>query len=331
MWRRSKSPRGRDGQLNKQAALEQFHRFFGFDSSEKVLHVCACGLKSSKNSGGFFSGSKSTIEGILYGSTNHLSFIDPRNKKLQTKLPLENVTAIRPGMDSTSLQVETSERKHYFVDFKDRNESMGRFMEIWTQHQSRAASSAFDDPLSIGANVQVMGQNVKVTGRDAMAAAAFAKRHSDKVKVGLNADGSVNVKINPRGRAASSKKKQAAAPRNDDWQVVSGAPRRYVRMRGHTGLQKNRMGIYVEKPELGSGGYSAYKHITGDWYLYYFKSNKFWFVGSRIGKRSGWLYVQSEEQYPDNISKPWRYFWSLRLVRGLPSLDLDDLMMKVLG
>uniref|UniRef100_A0A6V3JW99 Uncharacterized protein n=1 Tax=Lotharella globosa TaxID=91324 RepID=A0A6V3JW99_9EUKA len=214
MWRRSKSPRGRDGQLNKQAALEQFHRFFGFDSSEKVLHVCACGLKSSKNSGGFFSGSKSTIEGILYGSTNHLSFIDPRNKKLQTKLPLENVTAIRPGMDSTSLQVETSERKHYFVDFKDRNESMGRFMEIWTQHQSRAASSAFDDPLSIGANVQVMGQNVKVTGRDAMAAAAFAKRHSDKVKVGLNADGSVNVKINPRGRAASSKKKQAAGNRH---------------------------------------------------------------------------------------------------------------------
>eukprot|EP00467_Chlorarachnion_reptans_P016780 CAMPEP_0114494076 /NCGR_PEP_ID=MMETSP0109-20121206/4455_1 /TAXON_ID=29199 /ORGANISM="Chlorarachnion reptans, Strain CCCM449" /LENGTH=195 /DNA_ID=CAMNT_0001671081 /DNA_START=377 /DNA_END=964 /DNA_ORIENTATION=+ len=84
--------------------------------------------------------------------------------------------------------------------------------------------------------------------------------------------------------------------------------RRYIRMVGHEGIQAERMGVYVEHPEKAIEGYSAYKHMDGDWYLYYYKRNKFWFIGSRIGKRAGWLYVQSEEKYPDSITKPWRYW-----------------------
>jgi len=70
------------------------------------------------------------------------------------------------------------------------------------------------------------------------------------------------------------------------------------------------MGLYIEVPsESQLETRITYKHHTGNWYLYYYKPNKFWFVGSKVGKRSGWLYVQSEESTPVNVNKAWK-FWN---------------------
>jgi len=170
-----------------------------------------------------------------------------------------------------------------------------------------------EDPLSVGAKVGVMGAGLTVSGKDlakgAKSGASFAKRHAKNVDVQRTSDGGVSVnyrKKPPRSRDASSS--SYAGGRREDWEIVQGSPKRYIRMGGHKGVQASRMGIYEEMPDSAIDGYTTYKHVTGDWYLYYYKQNKFWFIGSRIGKRSGWLYVQSEERYPDNVNKSWRYW-----------------------
>lgn len=297
--------------MDKEVALENFRRYFGFDASEKVKHVCTCSWKQTARSSGFFGGKKNTIhEGLLYGSTNHISFVDPDHRKLKKTIPLELITAIRPGMDSNSIQIETAEIKYYFVSFKKRDEAMGKFMEIWAQDQQGSEEqNILTDPLSVGATIGVLGQKIKVTGKDIAAAASVARKHADKVSVSKQSDGSFNV--NYDFNKGNSTRKKGSSSANDAWQYVKvnkGSGRRYIRMGGHKGLQASRMGTYIEQPELSKDGYSAYKHIEGDWYLYYYKPNRFWFVGSRIGKRSGWLYVQSEERYPDRVNKNWRYW-----------------------
>mmetsp|Transcript_12911 Transcript_12911/g.19346 ORF Transcript_12911/g.19346 Transcript_12911/m.19346 type:complete len:397 (-) Transcript_12911:165-1355(-) len=293
MWG-SRSPMGRDGSVNREAAVANFRKYFGYGSSEKVLHVCTCALRMSAS--GFFGGSKDTVwEGLLYGSTNNLSFVVPSRSKNQRKIPLETVTAIRPGFDTQSLQVETSETKFQFIKFRNRDDSMGRFMEMWTNSQQRNSerSSILDDPLAVGVTVGIAGQKVKVTGKDMAAAAAVAKRHAHKVDVQVK-DGNVAFKFNP------NKKRGGSSP--------SERPKRYLKMSGHKGVQAARMGLYIEEPERGSDGYSAFRHIEGGWYMYYYQANKFWFVGSKIGRRSGWLYVQSDHKHPDEVNRSWR-FW----------------------
>jgi len=64
------------------------------------------------------------------------------------------------------------------------------------------------------------------------------------------------------------------------------------------------IGIFITTNQIGSSFVSF--PIPG---YHYLKSIfRFWFVGSRIGKRSGWLYVQSDEKHPDRVNKSWR-FW----------------------
>uniref|UniRef100_A0A7S0CQ00 Uncharacterized protein n=1 Tax=Amorphochlora amoebiformis TaxID=1561963 RepID=A0A7S0CQ00_9EUKA len=263
-------------------------------------HVCKCSLKVSAS--GYFGGTKDTVyDGILYASTNYLSFIDPNRRKPQYKIQFGSVNAIRPGMDQSSLQIETSDQKYHFINFLDRDDAMGRFMEMWTNHQQNVADgqSSFLDPLAV-ATVSVGGQAVKVSGKDVNNALAFGKRHAHKVDLQVK-DGNVAIGFNPNKKRPSEQRKSNSGK-------ASEPPRRYVRMAGHSGLQGSRMGLYIEQPELvDDDGYPVYKH-QGGWFLYYYKPNKFWFVGSRVGKRSGWLYVQSDEKCPDRVKGSWRYW-----------------------
>mmetsp|Transcript_21332 Transcript_21332/g.52211 ORF Transcript_21332/g.52211 Transcript_21332/m.52211 type:complete len:361 (+) Transcript_21332:235-1317(+) len=257
MWRR-RSPSTKESE--KEVVEQHFRKGLGFDTSEKILHVCKCSFKLAGR-GGFFGGSKASIhDGLLYGSTNYFSFLDPDHRKMQRKIPLELVTALRPGMQLNDLLIETADEKYTFLNLKNRDEDMGRLMEIWTQ-QGGSSSNDMHDPLFVGSSSKM----------------------SDPLK-----------------------SKKSLKQGKKDSENSPGV--RYLRMGGHKGLQANRMGTYIEQPSMAKDGYSCYKHIKGDWYLYYYKENKFWFVGSRVGKRSGWLYVQSEEKFPDKISKSWR-FW----------------------
>lgn len=332
----------RSGRLNVGVAVDLFRKHFGYGDAEKVSHVASCLLKTSMRSRGFFGGN-SNYRGLLYGSTNYLTFYSITQKKVLKKVSLKSVSAIRPGLDYNGIQIETGSQKLYFVEFKNRDASMGKFMKAWSARTSQeqegpALQVGVKDPL-LGAILGVgSSKTVTIRGSDVKKAANFARRHADKIDVQVAQNGGVSVGIKtgssssqggvrasasskppPQSQADSKasekrvKKPRAGgdAPWEDDWTLIGGKkrggrPKEYLCMSGHTGLQSQRMGVYEEVRVRD--GYPIYKHSKGGWYLYYYKKNNFWFVGSKVGKRSGWLYAESGERRPYRITATWR-FW----------------------